>query len=50
MNDLKSGKCYLCHNKLKIPEKALRNMMRMIEAGSSDVINKWYENFGEITY
>lgn len=46
----KSGKCYLCHNKSKIPEKALRNIMRMIEARSTDVINKWIRQFGEIKY
>lgn len=28
----KSGKCYLCHNKSNIPDKTLKNMMRMIEA------------------
>lgn len=28
----KAGKCYLCHNKSNIPERALRNMMKIIEA------------------
>ena len=37
----KSGKCFLCHNKSKISDKTLRNMMRMIEARSSGVIDKW---------
>ncbi len=46
----KSGKCYLCHNNSKIPDRTLRNMMRMIEARSFEVINKWYDYFGEIRY
>ena len=46
----KSGKCYLCHNKSNIPDKTLRNMMRMIEARSSEVIQKWCDYFGEIRY
>ena len=46
----RSGKCYLCHNKSKIPDKILRNMMRMIEARSKEVIQKWCEYFGEINY
>lgn len=46
----KSGKCYLCHNKSKIPEKALRNIMRMIEAKSTDIINKWIRQFGKIKH
>lgn len=46
----KSGKCFLCHNKSQIPENTLKNMMRMIEAQSKEVIEKWCEYFGEITY
>lgn len=46
----RSGKCFLCHNKSKIPERILRNMMRMVEARSSEVIEKWYDYFGEIRY
>ncbi len=46
----KSGKCLLCHNKSQIPEKTLRNMMRMIEARSTEVIEKWLQYFGEISF
>ena len=46
----KAGKCYLCHNNSKIPDNVLRNMMRMIEARSTEVIEKWYAYFGEINY
>lgn len=46
----RSGKCFLCHNNSRIPEKTLRNMMRIIEARSKEVIDKWYEYFNEIDY
>jgi len=45
-----AGKCYLCHNNSKIPEHTLRNIMRIIEARSDEVLQKWQEYFGEITY
>ncbi|MBE6091782.1 MAG: DUF4160 domain-containing protein [Selenomonas ruminantium] len=45
-----SGKCLLCHNKGRIPDKALRNIMRMIEARSGSIVQKWSAFFGEITY
>ena len=46
----KTGKCLLCNNNSKIPERTLRNMMRMIEARNTDVIQKWLEYFDEIRY
>lgn len=46
----RAGKCFLCHNKSKIPERILKNMMRMIEARSAEVIEKWYDYFGEVSY
>ena len=46
----KSGKCYLCHNKSNIPDKTLKNMMRMIEARSEEVIQRWCDYFEEIRY
>lgn len=46
----RSGKCFLCHNNSRIPDKTLRNMMRIIEARSKEVIDKWYEYFKEIDY
>ena len=41
-----SGKCYLCHNNSRIPERTLRNIMRILEARSREVIEKWLEFFG----
>lgn len=46
----KTGRCLLCNNNSKIPERTLRNMMRMIEARNTDVIQEWLEYFGEIRY
>ncbi len=46
----KNGKCYLCHNNSKIPEKTLKNIMRMLEARSAEIIRKWLDYFGEIQY
>lgn len=45
-----AGKCLLCNNNSRIADHVLRNIMRMIEARSQDVINKWFEYFGTISY
>ena len=45
-----TGKCLLCNNNSCIPSHTLRNIMRMIEARSEDVISKWMDYFGEIHY
>ncbi|MBE5773469.1 MAG: DUF4160 domain-containing protein [Clostridiales bacterium] len=39
------GRCHLCHNNSGIPERALRNIIRIIEARSSEVITKWKNSF-----
>ena len=46
----KGGKCLLCNNNSRIPDKTLRNIMRIIESQSSMVIELWKEYFGDITY
>lgn len=46
----KAGKCLLCNNNSKIPEKILRDIMAVIEARSSDVVKKWLLHFETITY
>lgn len=45
-----TGHCLLCHNNSRIPERILRNIMRVIEARSAEVIAKWSGYFGEIKY
>lgn len=46
----KKGGCILCNNHSKIPEKALQNIMLVIEARSDEVIEKWKTFFGDIKY
>lgn len=45
-----TGKALLCSNTSNIAKKELRNLMRMIEANSSMIIDKWYSHFGEVRY
>ena len=45
-----SGRAWLCNNAARIPQNILRNLIRMIEANSSIIINRWYAQFGEIRY
>ena len=45
-----SGKALLCNNASQIPQKELRNLIRVIEANSAAIINQWYTYFGEIRY
>ena len=45
-----TGKCYLCHNKTRIPERLLRDLMRVIEARGDEVIRKWTDFFGAISF
>lgn len=46
----KAGKCFLCNNNSNIPKHTLHNIMRMIEARNTEVIDKWHKYFGEISY
>lgn len=45
-----AGKCYLCHNNSRIPERILRNIMKIIEARSAEIIEKWQTYFGTVSY
>ena len=45
-----TGKTLLCNNNAKIPTNILKRIIRMIEANSPEIIQKWYEHFGEIRY
>lgn len=46
----RAGKCYLCNNNSRIPDRVLRNIMKVIEARSGEVIEKWLSYFGSISY
>ena len=45
-----AGKCLICNNNSEIPEKTLRNISHLIEARSSEVVEKWISFFGDISY
>ena len=44
------GKCYLAHNKSNIPKATLKNIMRIIEARSDEVIEKWRTYFNQTEF
>lgn len=46
----KQGKCYLCNNNSQIPLKTLHNIISIAEARSDEIITKWLDFFGEISY
>ena len=45
-----AGKTYLCNNNSKILDRILRNIVRIIEARSDEIIKKWYNCFDEIRF
>lgn len=45
-----AGKCYLCNNNSRIPQHVLRNIMRIIEARSDEIKEKWNSYFHDIRY
>lgn len=45
-----SGKCLLENNNSAIPQSKLRNILRVIEARSSEIIEKWKSFFGEARF
>ena len=46
----RAGKCLLAHNDSRINVRVLQNILRIIEARSEEVVNKWVVFFGEISY
>lgn len=46
----KAGKCLLANNNSHIPEITLKNIIRIIEARSLEVTQKWEKHFGEIRF
>lgn len=45
-----SGKAFVVDWKADIPTSAQKNILRMIEANSKIIIDKWNEHFGEARY
>ena len=46
----RAGRCYLCHNNSAIPPRTLNNIMKIIEARSGEVLQKWQAYFGRTDY
>jgi len=46
----KSGKCLMANNNTQIPTRMLSDLIAVIEARSNDVVNKWLDFHGEISY
>lgn len=46
----RTGKCLLCNNNSKIPAKRLKYIQEIIAARSKEIVQKWYDTFGEIRY
>ncbi len=45
-----SGNCLVENNNSQIPERILRNIVRIIEARSDEIIEKWKNFFGETRF
>ena len=45
-----TGKALLSHNSSKISAQILNSMIRVIEANSEEIIEKWLSHFGEKRY
>ncbi|MBE6361769.1 MAG: DUF4160 domain-containing protein [Treponema bryantii] len=46
----KDGRCSLANNNSKIPTVILNKLMRVIEARSTEIIEKWESYFNRITF
>jgi hypothetical protein len=46
----RTGKCLLAHNNSHINPHVLQNILRIIEARNEEVVKKWRDYFGEISF
>ena len=46
----KAGGCLLQHNHSQIPDRQLRYIMQIITARHEEIITKWKDVFGEISF
>ena len=46
----RAGKCLVAHNHSGLNAKVLRNVVRIVEARSDEVVEKWTAFFGGIEY
>ena len=40
----------LANNRSQIPERILNHLLRFLEANSEEIVERWYQQFHEITY
>lgn len=45
-----TGKAVLSNNMSQIPDRVLRRIIRLVEANSHEITEKWLDHFGEISY
>ena len=45
-----TGRCFLCNNNSQLPDRQLRDVMRVIEARHGEIIAKWFAHFGQVDY
>ena len=46
----KNGRCSLANNNSRIPSHILNNIMRLLEARYFEILTKWKELFGEVSF
>lgn len=46
----KARKALLCHNKSKIPVHKLHIIIKLIEANVHEIVEKWLDYFGKISF
>lgn len=46
----RKGKVLLANNKSKIPEHELNALMRMVESRYFEIVARWKERFGEVSF
>ena len=46
----RNGHCSKAHNRSKIPEATLNNIIRIIEVRIPEIESKWKDTFGQISY
>ncbi len=45
-----NGKCELCHNRSKIPQHLLNDIMDFIETQWAEIVKSWKKYFGEVKF
>ena len=45
-----AGRCCLCSNSSRIPERTLHNIMRVLEAYQEEIVERWIACFGKVRF